>query len=285
MYAFILKIKNTNGELFELTNNSEKYNIIRVEGLTPPPTAVNTATAGTLDGSFFNSARVEQRNLVITLVINGDIEANRQALYKIFPRKTKCTVYFKNQNRDVKIDGYVEMLEGDLFSMREQIQISIICPRPYFEAINALYTELSKIIALFEFPFSIVTPIPFSEILDYPICTINNTGDAECGTKIDIDFFGSASGLKIANTTNQTYFELDYTFQDNDHVVIDTNSGSMGVYLERAGVRSNLLNYVAKNSTWLKIIPGENIFTFTLNTGDDEDVKIHFKTSLLYGGV
>lgn len=282
---FTLKIQNTAGEIFELTHNSPNYYITRVEGLTPPATAVNTATAGTLDGSFFNSARVEQRNIVITVVINGDIEANRQALYKIFPRKTKCTVYFANQNRDVKIDGYVEMLEGDLFSMREQMQISIICPRPYFEALNALYIELSKILALFEFPFSIVTPIPFSEILDYPICTIDNIGDVECGTKIDIDFFGSASGLKIANTTNQTYFELDYTFQDNDHVVINSNSGAMGVYLERSGVRSNLLNYVAKNSTWLKIVPGENIFTFTLDTGDDEDVKIHFTTALLYGGV
>ena len=55
---FSLKIKNTNGELFELTHNSKNYYITRVEGLTPPPTAVNTATAGTLDGSFFNSARV-----------------------------------------------------------------------------------------------------------------------------------------------------------------------------------------------------------------------------------
>lgn len=282
---FTLKIENTKGEIFELTHNSPNYYITSVQGLTPPPTVVNTATAGTIDGTFFNSARVEQRNLVITVVINGDIEANRQKLYNIFPRKTPCTVYFKNKNRDVKIVGYVETLEGDLFVQREQIQISIICPRPYFEALLALYTELSKILALFEFPFTIQTPIPFSEILDAPMCIINNTGDAACGTKIEVDFIDTVTDLKIINTTTQTFFELDYTFAANDRVIINTNSGQMGVTLERSSVQTNLLNYVAQNSSWFRLVPGQNQFTFTVTTGDVDNVKIHFTTAILYGGV
>lgn len=282
---FTLKIKNTAGELFELTHNSKDYYITSVQGLTPPATNVNTATAGIIDGTFFNSARVNQRNLVITVVINGDIETNRQRLYKIFPRKTKCTVFFKNKNRDVKIEGYVEMLEGDLFVQREQMQISIICPRPYFEALTALYNELSRILALFEFPFSIVTPIPFSEVLEVPIATIDNTGDAVCGTVIDVDVYGAITGLKIINNSTQKYFELNYSFQANDHIIIDTNSGSMGVKLQRGGVVSNLLNYVTQGSTWLKLEPGQNVFTFTLSTGTEDDVKIHFTTALLFGGV
>ena len=282
---FILKIQNTNGDIFELTHDSPHYYITSIQGLTPPPTIINTATAGTIDGTFFNSARVEQRNLVITVVLNGDIEANRQKLYTIFPRKTKCTVYFKNKNRDVKIEGYVETLEADLFTMREQVQISIICPRPYFEAMNTLYNELSRVLALFQFPFSIVTPIPFSEYLDAPLCTFINTGDAACGTTIEVDVKSSVSGLKITNLTNQTFFELDYSFQANDRVIINTNSGHMGVQLQRAGAVTNLLNYVTQGSTWLKILPGQNVFTFTLSTGSDEDVNIHFSTALLYGGV
>lgn len=282
---FTLKIENTNGKIFELTHDSKDYYVTSVQGLTPPPTIINTATAGTIDGTFFNSARVEQRNIVITLVINGDIETNRQKLYRIFPRKTKCTVYFANQNRDVKIDGYVETLESDLFVMREQVQISIICPRPYFQALNDLYNELSKIVPLFEFPFSIVTPIPFSELLDVPLCTIINEGDAACGTIIKADIYHSVSGLKITNNTTQKYFELNYSFLNDDQLTINSNSGQMGVQLQRGGTFTNLLNYVTQGSTWLKIVPGENIFTFSLTTGDTEDVKIHFTTALLYGGV
>ena len=68
---FTLKIENTNGDIFELTHNSPNYYVTHIDGLTPPPTVVNTATAGVIDGTFFNSARVEQRNIVITLYING----------------------------------------------------------------------------------------------------------------------------------------------------------------------------------------------------------------------
>lgn len=281
---FTLKIQNTNGEIWELTHNSN-YHITGVQGLTPPPTAINTATAGTIDGTFFNSARVNQRNIVITLVPNGDVEANRQMLYKMFPRKTKCTIYFQNKYRDVKIDGYVETLDSDIFTMRQQVQISIICPRPYFEDLYTLYMELSKIVALFEFPFSILEPIPFSELLDTPRAIINNRGDAVCGAKIDVDVYDTCEKLKIINTTENTYFEINYAFQADDHVVINTNSGQMGVILKRSGVTTNLLNYVTQGSTWLKLKPGLNIFTFTLQTGEFESVGIHFTTSLLYGGV
>lgn len=282
---FSLKIKNTKGDIFELTHNSPNYYVTHIDGLTPPPTAINTSTAGIIDGTFFNSARVEQRNIVITLVINGDIERNRQRLYSIFPRKTPCTVYFKNKYRDIKIVGYVETLDGDLFVQREQIQISIICPRPYWEALSALYDELSKIIALFEFPFSIVTPIPFSEINETPIARINNRGDAPCGTIIDIDFEGGATGLKIINTSNSSFFGLDYTFVADDRLIINTNSGQLGVSLQRSGSIINLLNYVDENSTWLKVEPGLNIFTMTLTSGDVDEVKTHFTTTLLFGGV
>ena len=282
---FTLKIENTNGDIFELTHNSQNYYVTHIDGLTPPPTVINTSTAGVIDGTFFNSARVEQRNIVITLYINGNIEVNRQQLYKIFPRKTPCTVYFKNQNRDVKIVGYVETLDGDLFVQREQIQVSIICPRPYWEALSQLYNELSKIIARFEFPFSIVEPVPFSEINDVPICTINNTGDAACGTLIDMEFTGAAETVKIIDTTEQTFFEIVYTFQSGDKVRVNTNSGQMGVTLERSGTTTSLLNYVSKNSTWFRLKPGQNTFTFTLATGSTDDVNIYFTTSLLYGGV
>lgn len=282
---FQLKIQNTNGDIFELTHDSPHYYVTSVQGLTPPPTIINTATAGTIDGTFFNSARVEQRNLVITVVLNGDIEANRQKLYTIFPRKTKCTVYFKNKNRNVKIDGYVETLEADLFTQREQVQISIICPRPYFEALNTLYNELSKTLALFQFPFNIETPVPFSEFMDQPVCRLMNTGDAACGTIIEVDVNSSVSGLKIVNTTSHEYFELNYTFAANDRVIINTGSGQMGVKLQSGGLITNLLNYVTQGSSWLKILPGLNVFTFTLSTGSDEDVNIHFTTALLYGGV
>lgn len=285
MYS--LKIENTNEEIFELTHDLQNYAIIDVQGLTPPAVNVNTAKAGIIDGTFFNSATMEQRNIVITVILNGDIEGNRQKLYRIFPRKTPCVIYFKNENRDVKIKGYVETLEGDLFSQRERMQISIICPRPYFEDLNTIYAELAQNLAVFEFPFSIEIdePVPISEITDYPICEIVNSGDAECGCVIDIDVHSAIQGLKIANTSTQQFFYLDTAFVNHDRVRINTNSGQMGVTRERGGTVTNILNSVGEGSTWLRLSPGTNYFTYTIDDGNTEDVDISFVATILYGGV
>lgn len=283
---FTLKIENAKGQIFELSHNSQNYNVIGVEGLTPPPTAVNTSTGGLIDGAFYNSSRVEMRNIVITLVLNGDIEQNRQQLYKIFNIKKPCKIYFQNERRNVQIIGYVETVDGDLFTMREQIQISIICPRPYFEDLDILYTELSEIARMFEFPFSIEDndPVPFSEILSYPLCTINNGGDVECGCTIDITVTGTVTDLTIYNTTQQTFIGFSYSFQAGDEITINTNSGQMGAVLTRNGQTVNLLNYIIENSTWFRLDIGDNEFTYSTTAGADY-VQIVFATANLYGGV
>lgn len=284
---YTLKIENTNGEIFELTHDFGNYYVTDVSGLTPPATTINTAKAGIIDGTFFNSASVEERNIVISLTINGDIEANRQKLYRIFPRKTPCTIYFKNANRDVKIKGYVETIECDPFVKREKAQISIICPRPYFEDLATIYAELAATLALFEFPFAIEedNPIPFSEATDYPIAEIMNEGDAEAGCIISIEVNDTIQGIKIINTSTQQFFYLDSAFVDHDKITISTISGQMGVTRERGGTKTNILNYVGANSTWLRLAPGVNYFTYTIDDGDTEDVEITFEATTLYGGV
>jgi hypothetical protein len=284
---YTLKIENTNGEIFELTHDFSNYYVTDVSGLTPPATTINTAKAGIIDGTFFNSASVEERNIVISLTINGDIEANRQKLYRIFPRKTACTVYFKNANRDVKIKGYVETIECDPFVMREKAQISIICPRPYFEDLATIYAELAATLSMFEFPFAIEedNPIPFSEATDYPVAEIINEGDAEAGCIISIEVNDTIQGIKIINTSTQQFFYLDSAFVDHDKITISTISGQIGVTRERGGTKTNILNYVGANSTWLRLAPGVNYFTYTIDDGDTEDVEITFEATTLYGGV
>ena len=285
---FTLKIENARGEIFESTHDSANYAVVGVQGLTPPPTAVNTATGGVLDGTFHNSSRVEQRNIVIDVILNGDIEANRQRLYKIFNLKKPCTVYFKNTNRDVKIVGYVEMLEGDLFVQREQIQISIICSRPYFEDLNTIYTELAMVVRMFEFPFAIeaTNPIPFSEIDQYPVATVYNSGDVETGCNFHVEVISSViGGITIYNTTTQEFFGVDKSMFAGDSLDICTISGKLSAILNHNGQQTSVLNQITSGSTWLKLALGENDFTYAVTTGSAENVRIEITMGNLYGGV
>ena len=281
---FTLKIENTRSEIFELTNNEQDYAVIGVSGLTRPDTTVNTSS-GVSDGEYYNSSKLGMRNIVIDLVLRGDIESNRQRLYRIFPLKTACTVYFKNYNRNVKIKGYVEVLDGDLFVEQEQIQISIICPQPYFESLKTLYTELSKIVRMFEFPFSIQVgePIPFSEIHNLPLCSIVNNGDAECGLILDIAISGEVQDLKIYHTATPQFLGFDYSFQAGDQITINTLTGQKKMILIRNGEEMNLLNHMQTGSSWFQLAVGINDFTFTASNQDF--IRILFATTELFGGV
>ena len=161
MYS--LKVKNNRDELLTLTNNPN-YTVYRIDGLNPPKVSVNSTVNTTTDGSSINSVRLESRNIVIYMTIEGDIEANRINLYKYFPVKKTVVLYFSNGSRDIYIEGTVELIECDLFSRKQVAQISIICPKPYFKDVEYLISSFSDVTSLFEFPFAIESDMEFSNI-------------------------------------------------------------------------------------------------------------------------
>jgi phage-related protein len=281
---FTLKIGNNRGSIYELTHNTGRYAVVGIDGLTRPPTNINTAIAGGIDGSFFNSARVEQRNLVISIILRGDIETNRQALYTIFPLKSKCTIYFSNKNRDVKIEGFVETLEADLFTMQERVQVSIICPRPYWQDMNEIIDSISTTVNLFQFPFSISEPIPFAEIYNEPHAFLNNLGDSETGFTIVTTLEKNLSTLTFTNLTTGEFFKVDYTMLEGDTFILSTIQGGLNVRIEREGSSINLLNYIGAGSSWIKLVTGLNDITYSCGS-DEADFPIAINAIWLYGGV
>lgn len=283
---FTLKVDNGQS-ITELTHDLKNYAVISVQGLTPPATTINTSIAGSIDGSFFNSARAETRNIVITIVLRGDIEGNRQRLYYLFPRKKEITLYYKNKNRDVKISGWVETLEGDLFVQKEQMQISIICPRPYFQAVTSNTNYIQDVQALFQWPFSISAddPVEISAQTASSMYTYNNAGDVETGAVYTFTFEGAVTGLTLTNNTTGEYIGFNYSFTASDVLTVSTIQGALSAKLIRNGAEINLLNYLSSGSTWVKFAVGDNALTYSVTTGNDSDVICSFTAPTLFGGV
>ena len=161
---YTAKIQNSNGLVWTLTNNESEYQVVSITGLNPPKAQINTSTIVGFDGALFNSSKLETRNLVLSIRINGDVETNRLNLYKYFRTKEPCVFYYANEHLDVFIEGYVESVECNLFTISEIAQISIICPYPYFKSVTEISTDLSSVFPQFTFPFSINDgfPIPIS---------------------------------------------------------------------------------------------------------------------------
>lgn len=283
MYS--LQVENNKGEVLNLSSNPN-YQVYKITGLNPPAVNISQSDNTTMDGGTINNVRVGSRNLVIYATIEGDIETNRINLYKYFPPKKTVTVYFSNDTRDVYIQGTVERIECDQFSKKQVAQISIICPKPYFKAVDTLVTSFSDINSLFEFPFSITEAgIEFSNIISNIRKTIINTGDTETG--IIIELFatgGSVVNPVIYDVFSKTFIKLNFTLLQSDLITINTNQGEKSITLTRNGVTTNAMGYMSQDSSWLQLGAGDNVFTYSCDSGS-ANLQITFYTELLYGGV
>ena len=282
--GYILKAENHRGEVINLSTDPN-YILYKIEGLQPPSVNVNVSDNATSDGSTFNSARANSRNIVIYVAIKGIVEESRINLYKYFPLKKKIKLYYKNDTRDVYIEGYVELIECDLFSASQVAQISIICPQPYFKGVDELVSYFSDISSLLQFPFSIASSgIEFSAITTNIRKSIINTGDIESGIIIRLYAMGAVVNPIVYDVLNRTFIKLNYTMLADDEIIINTYKGEKSITLVRNGLSSNVMGYMAADSTWLTLQSGDNVFTYDAESGNS-NLQLTFTTSVLYGGV
>lgn len=276
-----------------------------ITGLGPAKANVNTTEVSTNDGSLFNSARLSQRNIVLDMVfintVYGEsIEDLRQKSYKYFPLKKSVELTIETDNRYVKTTGYVESNEPNIFSSQEGTQISIICPDPYFYSAGEdgnNVTNFYSIDPMFEFPFS-------NESLDEPLLVfgeiqiktegvITYHGDSEIGVMIYIHAIGPATNINIYNTETREVMRINTEkissltgkgIVASDDIVINTAKGEKSITLIREGVSYNILNCLDKNTDWFMLAKGDNIFTFTADSGVT-NLQFRVENKVIYEGV
>lgn len=281
-------IENKNGDVLLLTGQEAVYQVIKITGLNPPKAQINTTTIVGLDGAVFNSSKLETRNLVLTIKINGDIEANRLNLYNYFKTKDWCKFYYSNDSLDVAIEGYVESVECNLFTNDETAQISIICPYPYFKGLSEITTDSGQVLALFTFPFSIniSEPVVISNYEETGGVVVFNSSESECGVTIEIDVSDSINSIEIKNITTGDDFELDYVFSPQDKIIIDTNKGQKSITLIRNGVFSNLFAALKQGSVFFQLAKGTNVFEYLVDGAESNGkISLLFRYFNVYRGV
>ena len=95
---YTAKIQNSSGALLNLTQNESAYQVTSITGLTSAGATVNVTSLAGIAGGVFNSSHVNTRNIVITLSLCGDIEANRLQLYNYCPEGEKVRFNIQQQH-------------------------------------------------------------------------------------------------------------------------------------------------------------------------------------------
>ena len=261
---FVLDVKNPSGSWVTLTGNESDYAVINVTGLNPPPAQINLTNLAMQDGSLFNSSKVATRNIVITIALTFNHETNRYIITDFFRVKEKCSMIFRTDSRQAIIEGYVESVEVNAFSEAEEIQISVICPFPWFRDVAQSGTH--------------------TEVLygDAEPLTVVNPSELPVGAAFRCTFSTNATYLQIQNITTGEALNLNYNFLAGDIVTIDTASGSRTVELTRGGNTSSVFSALSIGSKFLQIPMGSSQLECA---SDDEDVEGLITYTNLYRGL
>ena len=219
-----MQVKATNqyGNFATYHLNDNISALISVTGLNPPTANISTSPIATKDGSIFTNAQAENRNIVLTFAATGPNPGSlRTALYFIFKVKEPISLEIRANGRTANIDGYVESISADPFAKKQRVQISIICPDPYF-----LSEEESHVVI-------------------YPQSNI-------------VTFSDTAHGA-IGNAPTGQNFTIDGDYQSGDKITLDTRQGLKALTLTRNGETTNILQYMnATEHDWLQLIPYDN---------------------------
>jgi phage-related protein len=265
MYS--LTVENAKGEQLNLTQNPD-YVITNIDGLHPPDAIINMMERAGHDGALFNSAKVNYRQLILDIAINSNACENRNNLYRFFQSARPVRLIYNNELRGVYIEGYVQNAPIGFFQPKQTIQITIICPDPFWHSTVNVEGMTDGMEALFEFPFSIPEGgIPFSEYYGGNAAHIWNPGTVESGIIMEIRATGAATNPRIYHQNTDTFFRVNTTLQSGDVLTIDTRPDHKKIQRVRSGATSNLIASRDLNSTWLIMDPGENVYILSAASG------------------
>lgn len=270
-----------------------------IDGFGPSQANINSFSSAAMDGEIFSSARMTKKNIIIDLIMmdSPSVEENRLKTYHFFPIKKKIKLTFETDIQTRWCEGYVERNEPQVFSDQEGTQISIICTTPYFFTSGENNEVFSGVYSLFEFPFSneslTASLIEFGNIMINTRTTFQYSGDVDTGMLIHIICAKLSNNITLYNVQTQEHMTINFEMltkvlkteiAKNDEIIISTVSKQKYARLLRNGVYTNVIASVEKDSDWLQVSPGENIFDFSLAEQTDE-VIIRFEYNTVYGGI
>ena len=237
---------------------NDPIQISNIDGLDPVKGTINTSPYGSVDGASYTGSSVLGRNIVITLKPNPDwktwtYEKLRRLIYSYFmPKLVTRLVFYSDDINAVEIYGVVEDVSINMFSKEPEFLISIICPDPYFTAVEP----------------TVLTGQNGS------VNTFDYGGNVEAGmiVKVTESVASAVStiGIQLGNPKN-TYFGVIASVSGSKY--FEMSSVPMRKYVQNvnigSGVIENLLSkiYIQEGSLWPMLQPGENEFQVITDDG------------------
>jgi hypothetical protein len=255
-----------------LAENNTGFTLSDVEGLDPVKASVVTSSFAQLDGSQFQSASRENRNIVLTVQLEPyygekSVVELRSELYAFFMPKSEVLLkFYMDDQYAVYTTGVVESFETALFSRKPEVRISVICPNPNFIRSAPL-----------------VVPGTTTDQGDDMV--INNPGTVDSGFVLTISPDRPIANFSVYNRHGgglPKVFEFSGDVAAGNSVTLSTVPLSKYINVIANNIPSSALHMVAPTSVWMPLTPGENFFRVAI-AGAAIPYQIEYTP--LYGGL
>ena len=128
-------VLNPSGDSYTFTlERPEEMGVLinDITGLGPPKSNLILQSVYNQDGTRYNAARLENRQITFELQMIGDgVPASRRMIYSAFPIQQPVVITLHTDIRDYEARGYVEAVTPNIFSQYESVQVVVLCPQPY----------------------------------------------------------------------------------------------------------------------------------------------------------
>lgn len=289
------------------------FHLVDIEGIYGIECNVVTSENTTIDGATYQGATARERNIALTVEMDGNYSENRNLLYRCFPIKRTGTMEYVENGKGKMIEYEVEsIIPGETTGVVRDYTVSLKCTDPYFR--DPTDTEVVMAYWASDFLFPACFPEE-GRVFGHKEASLvkeieNNSGADNIGITIVFWADGVVRNPAIYHTESGEFTKVgykgnDFTMQPGQHVVIRTHTGKKDIFLigdasqeeimenrDRYGMTDwekvverygqDINEYLDEDGVFIQLQDGANTLTYSAEEGiSNLSVSVYYRISYM----
>lgn len=245
--------------------------LVSAQGMTSVYNNVAMVANTMTDGSTLQGSTTLQRNIVLTAQMCSHYQENRDLLYRTFKPKSPGTLTYTESGESRTISYQVESLEIGEVGVVRDVVISLLCPDPFFLAMDDTVIDMSTWESLFFFEHEFLEEgEALGERVSEIIKTIDNDSAAKnIGITVTLAAEGPVENPAIYHLESGDFVRVNLALQAGEAVIITTETNNKNVYLLKNGVQQEINQLLDEESEFIQLSHGMNTLKYDTQSGLD----------------
>ena len=242
------------------------------------------------DGEMYLGNTLDIMDLTLEVALLNSTKAelinNRSIVNKVFnPKLGEGYLIYKDEVKERKVKCIINKLPfwDETDGVVSEGLISLTANKSFWTDLLESKEEIALWVGTFEFPLELVAGgIEMGYREPSLIVNTNNTGDVECGMRIEFKALATLDTPSLLDVNTNEFIKINKEMVAGEVISVSTYFGAKKITSTLNGVTTNIFNYIDFNSTFLQLDVGDNLFRYDATTGlDNLEVTIYYNQQYL----